>query len=299
MLVSTQWLHDHLHDPSVQIFDCTGALGPDYRNAGYETHYLKHHISGAAYLDIASPFGPLAAEQAPLPFTWPSPDRFAASAAALGLRNDTTIVLYAGPNPAEPAAHAVGITWSTRAWWILYHYGFKVALLDGGWGKWVKEGRPVDDKVVEYPRSEPQIDRSGERGRVLAEQVLAAVNNPAVEIVDSLSPVSYRGETDRRYGDFGARRGHITSARNVHFTTVLDENFCFKSKEALEALFRNAGVSLERPVITYCGGGVGATTTGLALKLLGHDDVTIYDASMMEWAANPDLPMTNPSESAS
>ena len=296
-LVSTDWLSDHLDDPQLRIFDCTGRVGTaDFRNHGRESHYNLHHIPGAAYLDVANPKGELSDADARLPFTWPRPDTLGEAIGALGISHDSYVVVYAGPNADTPNAAAVGQTWATRAWWLLHHAGVDVAVLDGGWSKWESEGRPISTEPATYKPSKFVVNPDMNRGLATKDDVLEAVTKGSAGIIDSLSPQSYRGEQDTQYGSFGTRRGHITNAVNVYFESLIDPaTGCFLDRDALRERFAASGIGGSGRVITYCGGGIGATMTGLGLKLAGRDDVAVYDASMMEWNGDPDLPMTDPS----
>lgn len=291
ILVSTAWLAEHLNDPNLCIFDCTGCTGPNYQNLGREKHYNLHHIPGAAYLDVGSPKGELTDPDSPLPFAWPRPEQFAATMGRLGVNAHSRVVLYAGPNPDVPGS---GLTWATRAWWLMHHHGIDCAVLDGGWTKWQTEGRPVSSEPTVYPPTTCQVAPDWTRGLALKSDVLVAVTERHACVVDSLSPASYRGEVDRNYGTFGSRKGHITGAVNVNFESMTDPaTGCFLPPAQLRARFDAAGTALDKPVITYCGGGIGATCTGFALKLLGKEDVRVYDGSLWEWANDPSLPMTD------
>lgn len=297
-LVSTDWLAEHLTDPDLRIFDCTGTVGTDdFQNHGREWHYQRNHIPGAAYLDVASPWGELADPAAKLPFTWPSAERLGETLGRRGISQGSQVVLYAGPNHGTPNAAAVGQTWATRAWWLLYHAGVDVAVLDGGWLKWLNEGRPVSAEPTEYEPTTFVVRSDFERGLANKDEVLNAVETDSATVVDALSPESYRGEEDKQYGTFGTRRGHITNAVNVYFASLVDaDSGCFLSRELLRSTFDRSGVDAHDKVIAYCGGGIGATMTGFALKLAQWcDDVAVYDASMMEWNGDPNLPMTDPS----
>jgi thiosulfate/3-mercaptopyruvate sulfurtransferase len=296
-LVSTDWLAGHLDDPELRIFDCTGSVGiTDFLNHGREMHYEHHHIPGAAYLDVASPRGELADPNGVLPFTWPSAERLAEAIGRLGISASNRVVVYAGPNPGTPNPAAVGQTWATRAWWLLHHAGVDVAVLDGGWLKWLNEGRPVSTESVECEPTTFVVRTDVRRGLASKEDVLDAVHNGSAAIVDALSPESYNGEEDKQYGTFGTRRGHITNAVNVYFASLVDaDSGCLIDRDQLRDQFCASGLRADGKVITYCGGGIGATMTGFALKLSGRDDVAVYDASMMEWNADPSLPMTDPS----
>ncbi|QZT59591.1 sulfurtransferase [Mycolicibacterium austroafricanum] len=209
---------------------------------------------------------------------------------------DCTGSVYAGPNPGTPNPLAVGQTWATRAWWLLHHAGVDVAILDGGWFKWLTEGRPVSADAVEYDPTTFVVRKDVGRGLATKEHVLDAVHNGSAAIVDSLSPQSYNGEEDKQYGTFGTRRGHITNAVNIYFASLVDaDTGCFIDRDRLQDRFRTSGLDAQGKVITYCGGGIGATMTGFGLKLAGNHDVAVYDASMMEWNADPNLPMTDSS----
>ncbi|MCX2930122.1 rhodanese-like domain-containing protein, partial [Mycobacterium sp. CVI_P3] len=215
-LVTTDWLAEHIEDPDLRIFDCTGSVGTtDFRNHGREDHYERHHIPGAAYLDVANPIGELADPDGAFPFTWPPAERLAETIGRLGISADSRVVLYAGPNPGTPNPPAVGQTWATRAWWLLHHAGVNVALLDGGWSKWVTEGRDVSTDTVNYPPTNFVISADIQRGHASKLDVLDAVRRGSATIVDALSPESYNGEEDKQYGSFGTRRGHITNALNM------------------------------------------------------------------------------------
>lgn len=290
-LVSTDWLGKHLNDSGLRLFDCTGILGPDYQNAGRERHYDLHHIPGAAYLDVANPKGELSDPAAAVPFTWPTQAQFDAAMCRIGVDNTCRVILYGAPNPETPGS---GVFWATRAWWLMHHFGVNCAVLDGGWQKWQQEGRPISTAPRTYPPTIFASSPAWRKGLALKQEVLAASKDGSCQIVDSLSPESYRGEVDKTYGAFGARKGHIPGARNVHFQGMLDpDNGCFLDAAQLRQRFAEGGIATRGHIITYCGGGVGATLTGFALKLIGHDDVALYDGSLMEWANDPELPMTS------
>jgi thiosulfate/3-mercaptopyruvate sulfurtransferase len=293
ILVSTQWLVDHLGDPELRIFDCTGCIQGG-QNLGREKHYLKHHIPGAAYLDVANPRGELTDAAAPLGFTWPTPEQFEQAMGRLGVDNECRVILYTGPNPEGPGN---GLTWATRAWWLMHHYGVDCAILDGGWAKWQAEGRPVTEQPTEYPATTFRSAPDWQRGLAGKGDVLETIGGSQTCLLDSLSSHSYRGEGDPDYGTFGPRKGHITGALNLEFELVADPaTGTFLPVEQLRERFEQAGVDLTKPVITYCGGGIGATATGFALKLLGKEDVRLYDGSLSEWTNDPALPMTDLSQ---
>lgn len=290
-LVSCQWLHSHLYDPGIQIFDCTASVDKHLHNSGYRQHYLHHHIPGAAYLDIGNGQGIFTNQQPNLPYAWPNLGNLSQACAHHGLNPNKLIVLYSGSNPADDSED-LGQSWATRAWWLLSSVDYHCKILDGGFKNWRLFGYPVSNNEDYYP---PLTDLSlRQQGAWVADkyQVLEHLRQGR-PLIDSLSQESFNGLVDRRYGRFGRRTGHITGAINVHYETLLNRaNSCFKSKVALIKLFAQAGVNLSLPIITYCGGGIGATVTAFGLRVIGCQSVTIYDGSLMEWSNDPDLPMS-------
>ena len=295
LLVSGQWLEEHLSDANLRIFDCTGITSGEMKNVGKQEHYDKHHIPGAAYLNMADPKGIMTDPEGPFPFCWPRPEQFEQAMSSLGVASDSQVVLYSAANALVPGS---GVSWVTRAWWIMHHYGVSCAILDGGWQKWESEGRPQSAEETRYPATRFTATPSPDFVVASKTDVLAAIDDPQTLIIDSLSPESYRGEVDRNYGVFGKRKGHISSAANLHFQDMIDpDSGCFRSPAEILARFEPLNIDNYQQVITYCGGGIGATVNSFALKLAGKNHVAIYDGSLMEWVNDPTLPMTDPSNS--
>lgn len=292
-LVSTDWLEDHLGDPGLRIFDCTGIAGKDVRNSGREEHYDRHHVPGAAYLDMADPKGIMTDPSGNFPYTWPTQEQFEAAMAELGVGNSDRVILYSGANSLVPGS---GLTWATRAWWLMHHFGVDCAILDGGWQKWVAEGRPVSTEPKVYSPGSFHARPDWKRGVACKHDVRSALDEQGALVIDTLTPQSYRGEPSRGYGAFGPRKGHITGAVNVPYESLTDpDTGCFLGPDEILARFSSQGLAPQDHAITYCGAGVGATVAGFALKLAGHQHVAIYDGSLIEWSRDPAMPMTDPS----
>lgn len=176
--------------------------------------------------------------------------------------------------------------WATRAWWMLHSSGHtNVAVLDGGFAKWTEEDRPVTDEPVSYTDGDFATTFNPARWADQA-RVIEAINDAGTCTINALSPDVYSGEADHSYG----RKGHIENSKNVFYGDVLDKS-CFKSAEDLKALFTEKGVLDNPHIIAYCGGGISATIDALALTLIGHPDVAVYDGSMSEWASDETLPL--------
>ncbi len=283
-LVSTEWLAAELGAPDLRIVETTVWLRRTPE--GYETvsgrpDWERAHIPGSAFADLLSG---LADPDTPLPCMAPDDARFAAGMEALGIGEGTRVVVYDRTGSPE---------WSTRLWWMLRAYGFDAAaVLDGGWRAWTGEGRPV---TAEPPPARPPTRFVVRRRPWLfatKEEVLAAIGDGATCIVNALSREQHRGD------DVGyPRRGHIPGAWNVPAAELVDpETSRYLPRAELEA--RLAEMLAKPRVITYCGGGIAATSDAFVLTLLGHTNVAVYDGSLLEWASDPTLPLEVDSDHA-
>lgn len=276
-LVTTEWLHAHLHDGRIRIVDIRGhVLPPTEPLPHYFNHYddyVKSHIPGAIFVDwvheITDPADPRHARIAP-------PERFAAVMRRCGVGDDTFVVAY----------DDAGSMFAARLWWALNYYGHSaVAVLDGGWGKWVAEGRPVTAEVPEIapadftPRPQPAWMRTGD-------QVMAALGSP-VRLVDVRSPQEFNGEQSR-----AKRFGHIPGAANVPRTSLVAPDGTLLLPEALRKTFAQAGIDARAPeIVTYCNAGVSASLGLLALRVAGFANSAVYDGSWKEWGNDDRRPI--------
>jgi len=277
-LISTAWLQDHLGDPDLRIFDVTVHLRPatpgPYRIESGRADYEASHIPGAAFLDLAVD---LSDRASPLGFTHPAAERLAQALGAAGIGPSDRVVAYSTTTPM----------WATRLWWMLRAANFdQAAVLDGGFGAWTAEGRPVEAGAQTYPAAKLSL---AERPGAWADKaaVLAAIGDGAVCTINALAASVHSGASDTNYG----RKGHIKGSVNVPYASLLGEDGRYRSDAELRRPFEAVGV-FDRPrVICYCGGGISATMDALALTRLGHSGVAVYDGSMAEWVRDPDLPM--------
>ncbi len=292
-LVSTDWLAEHLDDPAVRVLDVTAKLTSKLENKAREECFDQGHIPGSAFFDVSSGRGVLSAEEEKLPWMWPGPDQFASAMADAGVGPDTHVVLVARtPRPGIDG----GTMWCTRAWWTMHHYGVRCSILRGGLELWEAEGRPLSTEPPVVPTVAPISPAAGwERARATTQDVAAGLDGSAC-VIDALPTSSFDG-TGTKYGPRG---GHIAGASNVPGASLIEaETALFLEADAMEAhLVDNGllGADAGPPVITYCGGAIAATITAFGLALFGRTDVSVYDASLMEWSANSDLPMINPAE---
>ena len=277
-IVDTSWLAEHLHDPDLRVLDCTTHLMPPTKGGPYDVvsgraDFEKGHIPGAGFADIDNE---LSDKNHRLHFMLPSPEFFANAIGKLGVGDDTKVILYSTANH----------WWATRLWWMLRVFGHdNVTVLNGGFQKWSREGRPVE-QGPERRSEQASFTPKYRAGHVVdKEEVLAAIGDGEVCTLNALRPDQHAGTGGTVYG----RIGHIKGSINVAAVNVVDANNEFKSAEILRAQFADA---LAKPrVITYCGGGIAASSATMLLTMLGHKNVQLYDASLSEWAPDIRLPM--------
>jgi len=276
--VSASWLEDHLGDPEVAVIDVRAGFRPQPPGPSdffsMRTEYDETHIPGAHYLhmvdDLSDPAGPF-------PFAALAATDVHDLLGAMGVSNDQTLVLY-GAN-----MHVV----THRCWWSLRQAGANnVRLLDGTYDHWVQGGRPVTDAI---PENSPCAFVATEIPEWIADKevVAAAVDDPTVGLVNALSHEQFEGD-GQHYG----RPGRIPGSVSVPAMSVIDPSTgALRERSELETVFRNAGADGFERLITYCGGGIAASTTFLALDVLGYDNVSLYDGSLLEWSKDPQAPL--------
>lgn len=270
-LVSTDWLMAHLNDPDLRVIDASLHMGGTGRDARAE--YEAAHIPGARFFDIDA----ICDQTSELPHMAPPPELFTSRMRKAGIGDGHQVVVYDHSDVRSAA----------RVWWTFRLMGkTDVAVLDGGFAKWLAEGRPVEDMPPITRERHMTVQRQAGLVRDVT-QVAAASKLGDHAIIDARSPERFRGEVEEPRP--GLRRGHIPGARNVPFTTLLNDDGTMKSPDALRAIFEEAGVDLSRPAITTCGSGVTAAVLALALERIGHRDWSLYDGSWTEWGSFPDL----------
>lgn len=279
-LVSTDWLSDHLGDPDVRVFDCSTVLQFEeggkrpYRVLHCATEHQEGHIPGAGYFDLQGEFSE---EDSPFGMTLASPETVAASFERAGIDDSSRVVLYSRRSPS----------WATRFWWMLQWLGFdNASVLDGGFEKWVSEGRPLSTNTSTYPRGHLTIQLRPELF-VTKEDVLAAIDEPKTSLVNALGRDIFSGENPR-YG----RPGRIPGSINLPQVELVDANtHAFLPADEIARMVESAGASRANRHITYCGGGIFATVDAFWLYQLGHDNIAVYENSMSEWGPDRKLPM--------
>ncbi|QDW41642.1 sulfurtransferase [Bradyrhizobium sp. KBS0727] len=282
-LISTAELAEILDRPNLRLFDCTTYLEPapegsslPYLAVPGQHTFEAGHIPGADFLDLQGEFSDQNTE---LRFMMPGVAQLGAAFGRHGISADSEVVLYSIGTPM----------WATRFWWMLTSLGFEnLAVLDGGLDKWKLEGRALEAGPAKgYPpatfAAKPKpgffVDK---------QQTLAATTARNTVVVNALGPQFHKGLEPSRYG----RPGRVPGSCNVSAATLLDpQTKTFVPLADAEAKFAAQGITKDKRVVAYCGGGISATIDLFLLHRLGYQNLTLYDGSMGEWAKDASLPI--------
>jgi thiosulfate/3-mercaptopyruvate sulfurtransferase len=273
-VVSTEWLATRLSSPGVRVIDGSWYLPGSGRDPAAE--YTAGHIPGAVFFDLDASSDP----DTPLPHMLPPAAAFAARMSSLGLNDSDDLVVYDGSGANLSAA---------RVWWTFRVFGHqRVAVLDGGMGKWRRERRPIDRGTVILPpgRFTATLDRKAVRD---LDAIRANVEHPREQVVDLRSAGRFAGtEPEPR---LGLRSGHVPRSRNVPFTDLVRPDGTILPDHQLRRRLAAAGIDLSQPIIATCGSGTSACALVLSLELLGHRDSAVYDGAWTEWGGRADTPV--------
>lgn len=263
LLVDTAWLAQYLTDPTIRIVDI--------RARGYG----DGHIPEAVFVDnnwIRNPKAP--------PTFLPTPQEFEALMSKLGISNDTRVIVY----------DERGGIYGARLWWILNYYGHSnVALLDGGWTKWLAESRAVT-AVTPTPAAASFKVKPGTVKVATADQVKAAINAPGMKLIDART----QGEIDGKDLRNIKRGGFIESSVPVYWEDTLDPvTKAFKPASEIAKLYRDKGITAQDEVTVYCQVGMRASHDIFTLALIGHDLTKLanYYGAWEEWGNRDDTPI--------
>jgi thiosulfate/3-mercaptopyruvate sulfurtransferase len=282
-LIGTAELSSILDRPTLRLFDCTTYLEP--APEGSSVPYLavpgRHtfeagHIPGADFLDLQGEFSDQNSE---LRFMMPGVAQLGEAFGRHGISDDSEVVLYSIGTPM----------WATRFWWMLTSLGFEnLTVLDGGLDKWKLEGRALETGPAKGYRPATFTAKPKPGFFVDKHATLEATTAPNTVVVNALGPQFHKGLEPSRYG----RPGRVPGSCNVSAATLLDpQTKAFIPLADAEMKFAGQGITKDKRVVAYCGGGISATVDLFLLHRLGYQDLTLYDGSMGEWAKDESLPI--------
>ncbi len=264
VLVSTEWLADHLHEPNTRIVESNEDV------LLYETS----HIPGAVHIDWRLDL------QDPVVRDYINPEAFADLCSRNGIDPDTTVIFYGDKSN----------WWACYALWAFRLFGHgKVKILDGGRDKWAKEGRQLTKEKPHYPPANypAPLKRHDEDIRAFYEDALAH-SEAKRPLIDVRSPGEYSGEVTHmpEYPQEGVLRGgHVPGAKSVPWKKAVNDDATFKSAEDLRKIYtEECALDRESDIIAYCRIGERSSHTWFVLHyLLGYENVRNYDGSWTEW----------------
>ncbi len=273
-LVSTDWLADNLKAPDLRVIDASYYLPGEERDARLE--FERQHIPGTVFFDIDD----IADGETELPHMLPSPQKFSSRVRKLGLGDGLRYIVY----------DQKGIWSSPRVWWTFRYFGHHdVAVLDGGLPKWIAEDRALAEgpTTAEERHFTARMNAFMLRDR---EQILANITSGREQVLDARPAGRFAGRDPEPRA--GLRAGHIPASLNLPYSALIQPaDGTLLPTQALKEKLEAAGLDLKKPVTTTCGSGITAAILALALHLVGHKDVALYDGSWAEWGLPGDTPV--------
>ena len=266
ILVDTEWLAANLDDPQIRVVDCDEPLG-----------YDRMHITGAIKIPVFHYIKNTSVV---------SPAGYGINVMAAEEVSTLLHKMGIGPNDKVVVYDNSLSLYAARFWWVLTYYGYKfVKIVDGGWKKWYREGRPIGLDVAEYSAQDKLKPKTDTSMIIGTEELIQSYNHPDVVVWDVRSQKEYIGTETRG----NKRTGHIPGAIHMEWKDSIDKSTgCFLDAKTLEVAFTSKGITPNKKIVTHCQGGIRAAHAALTLKLLGYKNVRNYDPSWNDWGNRQD-----------
>jgi thiosulfate/3-mercaptopyruvate sulfurtransferase len=271
LLVTTEWLGQHLRDPNLVLL-----------HVGERSEYDKGHIAGARFVDLDDIADSDHEKPGALMLQVPSASDLRTKLAGLGISDNSRVVVYYGNDWVTPA---------TRVVFTLDYAGLgaNTSLLDGGMQLWKQEKRALSTETP-AAKTGNLSPLSIKPIVVTGEWVKSNVGKPGISVVDGRAAAFYDGVQTGRGMHAPHKTGHVAGAKSIPYTEITDEKLKLKSRAELQAIFAKAGVKPGDTVVGYCHIGQQATGMLFAARSLGHK-VLLYDGSFEDWSAHADYPV--------
>jgi thiosulfate/3-mercaptopyruvate sulfurtransferase len=272
-LVTVDWLAEHLTAPDVKILDGSWYLPQMTRNA--EREFLEAHVPGAVFLDLDE----ISDSDSPYPHMLPTPEKFSSCMKRLGIGDGHHVIVYDG----------AGLFSAARFWWMFKTMGHEnVSVLDGGIPKWIAAGQKTDagESTSSARHHTARPNNTIRRDISDMKHILETGHE---QVVDARSQGRFAGTDPEPRPELSS--GHMPGSFSIPFGILLNEDGTLKAPPELTRIFESAGVDLMQPIVTTCGSGVTAAIPYLALTVLGHRKIALYDGSWSEWAATDGVPI--------
>ena len=271
VLVSTEWVAEHLDDPNVRIIESNED----------SLLYPSGHIPGAVEVDWTSDLNDQVVRD------YIGKEEFEKLASRIGITSETTVVFYGDKSN----------WWATYAFWVFQLFGHTNArVMNGGRAKWIAEERELTRDVPSYEATDYEAPvRNDAPIRAFRDDVLRHVEASG-QLVDVRSPAEFTGEKLHMEGypqEGAVRGGHIPGAESIPWSTAANEDGTFKSVDELRDIYvEGKGLNPDEPTVAYCRIGERSSHTWFVLKyLLGFDNVRNYDGSWTEWGNSVGVPI--------
>jgi thiosulfate/3-mercaptopyruvate sulfurtransferase len=263
VLVSADWVADHLEDPKVRIVESDEDV----------LLYDMGHIPGSVKIDWQGDL------QDQLIRDYIDADKFAAICSKAGITPETTVVFYGDKSN----------WWACYALWAFKLFGHQdCRILNGGRKLWMDQKRPTTTEVPHYTPTEYTVGPRDEAAiRAFRDEVLVH-SQAGKPLLDVRSPKEFTGERTHMedYPNEGSLRGgHIPGAVSVPWARAVNDDGTFKTADELKAIYQGeVGLKPEQEVVAYCRIGERSSLTWFVLTyLLGYPKVRNYDGSWCEW----------------